>query len=87
MASPRMKLVTFLGDLEPDAVRAEGIFVRVKARQISVSCRCTTSAIHGSILLMTENNAVRWPTLSFGLLTVLAPWSSLVTLELAGTAC
>ena len=82
-----MGFFTFLGNFKPDAIRTECIFVGIEPGQISVASGSPTCTIHGSILLMTKNNAIRWSAFSFGLLTVLAPWPSLVTFELACTTC
>lgn len=83
--------LTYFGDLEPDTIRAECILVRVKGRQSSIGgcSQAITAAgtIHGSILLMTENDAIGWPALSFGFLTILTTGSSLITFELAGATC
>ena len=74
------RLLTILGDVEPNRLVTKGILVRVESSQAVLIC--SVVAVHGGIVLVTEDNAGAGDAFPCSLAALAADRFLLITLEL-----
>ena len=79
-------LPTCLWDINPYIMFIEGISIRVKSAQLSISIVNLADSIHGSILLMPEHNPIAGLTIARTFSTLAADWLVFIALKLPGAA-